>query len=146
MTPISESPYCFLRTPIVLPTPVSCKQYHIFSISGFFALLHEGRKARHINFSSEPHSPHFLVPVTLKSSSFDYYVLKSFQFSKIELFFLNQAMLGLKIWIDWSMQWLHHVGIFKPMRMMSNFIPSLVTQQGEIKCMHMTLSPKFNIL
>jgi len=32
----------------------------------------EGRKARHINFSSEPHSPQLLVRATSKSSSFQY--------------------------------------------------------------------------
>ena len=39
---------------------------------------HEGRKASHNNFSSEPHSPHFLIRTTSKSSSFDYYALKSY--------------------------------------------------------------------
>ena len=36
-----------------------------------YILIYEGRKARHNNFQSEPHSPHFLVRPTLKSSSFD---------------------------------------------------------------------------
>jgi len=38
-------------------------------------------------FSSEPHSPHFFLRATSESSSFDYFVLKSFQFLKIKLFF-----------------------------------------------------------
>ena len=36
----------------------------------------EGRKASHNNFSSEPHSSHFLVRATSESSSLDYFVLK----------------------------------------------------------------------
>ena len=43
-----------------------------------FIQMSEGRKASHNNFSSEPHSPHFLVRTTTKSPSFVYYVLKSF--------------------------------------------------------------------
>ena len=35
--------------------------------------LSEGRKASHNNFTSEPHSSHFLVRATSKSSSFQYY-------------------------------------------------------------------------
>ena len=57
----------------------------------------EGRKASHDNFSSERHSPHFLVRATSESSSFDYFVLKSFQFLKIKLFLQNLATLGHKI-------------------------------------------------
>ena len=38
------------------------------------AVLNEGRKASHNNFSSEPHSPHFLVRAASESSSFDYFV------------------------------------------------------------------------
>ena len=48
----------------------------------------EGKKANYINLYSEPHSPHFLVRTTSEYSSFDYFVLKSFQFLKIKLFFL----------------------------------------------------------
>ena len=40
--------------------------------------LNEGRKASHSSFLSEPHSPHFIVRTTSKTSSFGYYVLKSF--------------------------------------------------------------------
>ena len=52
----------------------------------FLAKSHEGRKASHNNFSSEPYS-HFLVQATSESSSFDCSVFQSFQFSKIKLFF-----------------------------------------------------------
>ena len=54
-------------------------------------VLRGGGKASHNNFSSEPHSSHFLVRVTLKSSSFDYVVLKSLKFLKIKIFFKNLA-------------------------------------------------------
>ena len=40
----------------------------------FQSELYEGRKASHNRFSSEPHSPHFLVRTTSKSLSFDHYV------------------------------------------------------------------------
>ena len=57
----------------------------------------EGRKACHNNFSSESHSPHFLVRATSESLFFDYFVLKSLKFLKIKLFFKNLATLGHKI-------------------------------------------------
>ena len=36
--------------------------------------LTEGRKTSHNNFSSEPHSPHFLFEATSEFSSFEYYM------------------------------------------------------------------------
>ena len=42
----------------------------------------------------------FFVRATSESSSFDYYVFKSFQFSKIKLFLKNLANLGHKILIN----------------------------------------------
>ena len=62
----------------------------------FVNKVKEGRKASHNNFSSEPHSPLFLVRTTSKSSSFDYYVLKSFYRLRIKLFLANLAALGHK--------------------------------------------------
>ena len=62
----------------------------------------EGRKASHNNFSSEPHSPHFLDRTTSKSSSFDCNVLKSYLFLKIKLILTNLATLGHRIWMDSS--------------------------------------------
>ena len=46
--------------------------------TGYVFLSDEERKAIHNNFSSEPHSPHFLVRATSKFSSFAYYVFLSF--------------------------------------------------------------------
>ena len=43
-------------------------------IIGVVHEFNEGRKASHNHFSSEPHSPHFLVRANSKSSSFDFYV------------------------------------------------------------------------
>ena len=49
----------------------------------------------------------FHVRTTSKSSSFDYYMLKNFQFLKIKVFSTNLASLGHKIWI--VLQWLNHM-------------------------------------
>ena len=65
---------------------------NIFLQKGFI----EGRKASHNSFSSEPHSPHFLVRATSESSFFDFYVSESFQFSKIKLFFQIWPRQGVK--------------------------------------------------
>ena len=64
-------------------------------------IFKEGRKVNHNNVSSEPHSPNFFVRATSESSSFDYFVFKSFQFlQKIKLFFKNLASLGHKILME----------------------------------------------
>ena len=45
----------------------------LLSLCVISMLFNEGRKANHINLHSEPHSPHFLVRTTSKSSSLQYY-------------------------------------------------------------------------
>ena len=46
----------------------------------------------------------FFVRATSESSSLDYFVLKSFQFLKIKLFFFNLATLGHTLWMDLVLQ------------------------------------------
>ena len=51
----------------------SCVIINITLLRQSCYISQEGRKANQNNFSSEPHSPHFLVRATSKSSSFHYY-------------------------------------------------------------------------
>jgi hypothetical protein len=68
-------------------------------INFYLRVLAQGRKASHNNFSSEPHSSHFLVRATSESSSFDYCVSNSRTWN----YFLKiwpRSTLGHKIWMD----------------------------------------------
>ena len=61
-----------------LSLPDQCQFHSLYSCSlacllGTIAVSHEGRKASHYNFLSEPHAPLFLVRATSESSSFEYY-------------------------------------------------------------------------
>ena len=79
------------------------------------------RKANHNNFQYEPYSPHFPVRATSKYSSFQKYFYFVTNPSSGEYFLKiwPRFLVGLKFFNDLKC-W--NVGIFKSMRMMSNFI------------------------